>query len=368
MLLPSLSAWQPAPQFPVNLPVSPDASVYVVALLLAIFSGLFLGVVPVRQVLATNPYQVIKSGTTGVARGFILRDLLLAGQIAICAVLVTSSLVAVRGLVRSLHSNFGFLTENTVLLDTDLQMARYTAEQQPAMQRRMLDAALAIPGVTAAAYANTVPLNLDQLNSRVFTDDTTDLRASKAAAKTVEYGVSPGYFEAARTTLLGGRTFTWHDDKNAPRVAVVNQEFARQVFGSIEKAIGGHYKHRDGTRIEVVGVTEDGKYVSLTEDPQPAVFLPILQAPSSRTWLVVRSSRDPRQLTASALNHSMRALDAGLPFQVKTWDNELGSVLFPARVATMSLGVLGGLGAMLAVASRPGAGTRWRLEVHADDP
>lgn len=348
-LLPSLSAWQPAPQFPVNLPVRPDASVYVVALLLALFSGLVLGLVPVRQVLSTNPYEVIKSGTTGITRRFTLRDLLLTAQIAICAVLVTSSLVAVRGLVRSLHSNFGFLTENTMLVDTDLQMGRYSPEQQPAMQRRMLDAALAIPGVTAAAYTNTVPLNFDQLNSRVFADNVTDLRASNAAAKTVEYGVSPGYFEAARTTLLAGRTFTWHDDKNAPRVAVVNQEFARQVFGSKEKAIGGHYKHRDGTRIEVVGVTEDGKYTSLTEDPQAAVFLPILQAPSSRTRMVVRSSRDPRQMAASALNRSMRALDAGLPFQVRTWENDLVSVLFPARMATVSLGVLGGLGAILAI-------------------
>ena len=96
-------------------------------------------------------------------------------------------------------------------------------------------------------------------------------------------------------------------------------------------------------------MTDDGKYNTLTEDPQAAVFLSILQSPSSRTWLIVRSSRDPRQLTAAALNRSMRSLDAGLPFTIRTWDKELGSVLFPARVATVSLGVLGGLGAMLAV-------------------
>jgi predicted permease len=348
-LLPWLSAWQPLPEFPINVPVNPDATVYGVALLLALVSGLLFGLVPVRQVLACNPYQVIKSGATGVGRRFTLRDLLLAGQIAICAVLVTASLVAVRGLVRSLHSNFGFLTQNATLLHADLGMARYNVEQQPIMQRRMLDAALAIPGVTAASYANTLPLSLNQLHSNVFADGATDLRASKAAARTVEYAVSPGYFQAAGTALLAGRTFTWHDDKNAPRVAVVNQEFARQVFGSMEKAIGGHYKHRDGARIEVVGLAEDGKYVNLTEDPQPAVFFPILQSPSRETWLVVRSSRDPRQLTAAALNQMMRGLDAGLPFTIRTWHSQLDSILFPARVATVSLGVLGGLAAMLAV-------------------
>lgn len=347
-LLPWLSAWHPLSDYPINVPVDPDAAVYGVALLLALVSGLLCGMVPVRQVLACNPYQVIKSGMIGVGRRFILRDLLLAGQIAICAVLVTASLVAVRGLMRSLHSNFGFLAQNAVLVNTDLGMARYSGDQQPIMQRRMLDAVETIPGVTAAGYANTLPLDLDQNIANVFADGDTDLRASKAAAQTVVYGVSPGYFNAAGTTLLAGRTFTLHDDKNAPRVAVVNQEFARQVFGSMGKAIGGHYKVRDGTRIQVVGVAEEGKYRSLTEDPQPAMFFPILQSPSSGTWLVVRSNRDPQQLTA-ALHKSMRGLDPGLPFTIKTWYKELDSILFPARVATMSLGVLGGLGAMLAV-------------------
>jgi predicted permease len=346
-LLPQLSAWQPVPDYPVNLPVNPDATVYGVSLLLALVSGLLFGMVPVRQVLAADPYQVIKSGATGVARRFTLRDLLLAGQIAICAVLVTASLVAVRGLMRSLHGNFGFLPPNTTLVNTNLGMARYSGDQQPIMQRRMLDAVATIPGVVAAGYVDHVPLFFPNLTN-VFADGATDLRASKAAARTVVCDVSPGYFRAAGTNLLAGRTFTWHDDKSAPRVAIVNQEFARRVFGSIEKAMGGQYKISDGTRIQVVGVAEDGKYESLTEDLQPAMFFPILQSPAGDTWLVVRSSRDPEQLT-SALNKSLRGLDPGLPFTIRTWDKQLDTALFTARAATVSLGVLGGLGAMLSV-------------------
>jgi predicted permease len=347
-LLPWISAWQPLPEFPINLPVNPDATVYAVALLLALVSGLLFGMVPVRQVVRTNPYQVIKSGATGIVRRFTVRDLLLAGQIAICAVLVTASLVALRGMIRSLHSNFGFQAQNALLVNADLAMARYSAEDQPIMQKRISDAVQMIPGVTAAGYANTVPLNLDQMTRNIFADSTTDLRASKAVANTDCYSVSPEYFHAAGTTLLMGRAFTWHDDKSAPRVAIVNQEFARQVFGSADKALGGHYKIRDGTRFEVVGVVEDGKYGSLTEDPQPAMFWPILQAPESRTWLVIRSSGDTQELTA-AVNQVMRGMDPGLPFLIRTWYKGLDSVLFPARVATVSLGVLGALGAMLAL-------------------
>jgi ABC-type antimicrobial peptide transport system permease subunit len=93
---------------------------------------------------------------------------------------------------------------------------------------------------------------------------------------------------------------------------------------------------------------EDGKYQTLTEDQKPAMFFSFLQHPSSDTWLVVRSQRDPQEI-AAALQHSMRALDPALPLEIRTWTSELDSALFAARVATVSLGVLGLLGAMLAI-------------------
>ena len=100
--------WHPVPQFPIHVPVNPDAKVYLVALLLALASGFLFGAVPVRQILHTNPYEVVKTGSTGIVAGntgrrITLRDVLLVAQIAICGVLVTSSLVAVRG-VGALHA------------------------------------------------------------------------------------------------------------------------------------------------------------------------------------------------------------------------------------------------------------------------
>src|SRR6185369_7174653 len=65
MLLDSLRAWNPFPQFPFYLPVTPDAKVYGVAVLLTLASGFLFGAVPVRQVLHTNPYEIIKAGSTG---------------------------------------------------------------------------------------------------------------------------------------------------------------------------------------------------------------------------------------------------------------------------------------------------------------
>jgi ABC-type lipoprotein release transport system permease subunit len=160
--------------------------------------------------------------------------------------------------------------------------------------------------------------------------------------------MSPGYLHAAGTVLLSGRTFTWHDDKNAPRVAVINQKFARRIFGSVTNAMGRYYKLPDGARIQVVGVAEDGKYTSLFEDLPPAMFLPILQSPSSQTYLVVRSDRDPQQL-AAAMKSTLHELDPGLPVYIQTWNKKLDGILFAPRIATLSLGVLGVMGAMLAI-------------------
>jgi len=350
VILHLLSAWQPIPNIPINVPVNPDAKSYVVALALALASGLLFGMVPVRQVMRADPWQMIRTGSTSVSglRRFTARDVLLAVQIAICAVLVTSSLVAVRGLARSIHSSFGFQPQDVILVNSDLHMAGYPEEKMPPMQRRMLDAAAAIPGVTAVGYTDNLPLSLGNGDSYVYTDSTTDFRPTNEAADAMNYNVSPGFLQAADTRLLAGRDLTLRDDDKAPKVALVNRQFAVKVFGSVEKAVGGHFKFWGGTRAEVVGVVEDGKYRTLTEDQQPAMFFSFQQQKSGDTWLLVRSKRDPQEIS-KALEQNLHGLDSGLPLVIGTWNQEMSSALFAARVATVALGVLGLLGAMLAV-------------------
>jgi len=342
------SEWQPFGNFPVHTPVNPDATVYGPALLLSLVSGLIFGAVPVRQVLRTDLYQVIKLGSTaGVGRRVTARDVLLAVQIALCGVLVTSSLVALRGLVHAMHSNFGFEPRESMLVGADLRMGGYSSDRVPTMQKRMMDAIAAIPGVESVGLTDALLLNVQNISS-VFTDRTTDLRPSNAGADAYTYHISPDYLHAEGTTLLSGRTFTWHDDKNSPRVAVVNAEFARKIFGSVENAIGSYYKMPDATRIQVVGVAQNGKYAKLTEEPRPAMFLPILQWPSNSAWLVVRSSHDPQQLGA-AIRSTLHQLDAGLPVVIEMRLDEIGGALFPPQVATVALGVLGAMAAMLSI-------------------
>jgi predicted permease len=352
------SSWQPFPQFPINVPVNPDANVYWVALLLALVSGFLFGAIPVRQVLRTNPYEVVKAGSAGLLAGrsgrrITVRDILLVTQIAICAVLVTSSMVAVRGLARSLHSNLGFEPQNAVLVDTDLRMADYGDDRVPAMQRRMIDAMKTIPGVTSVGLVDIPPLHMGWAISDIFDENATDLRPPNAVAEVIKYKISPEYLQAAKTTLLAGRNFTWDDGKDTPRVALVNRLFADRILGGQSHAVGRQFKLRDGARVEVVGIVEDGKYTAnIAEDPQPAMFLPIHQYPASDTVMVLRSTpgenNTPRQL-APAIRNKLHELDAGLPAFVQTWNEEMNGALFASRMATMSLGVLGLIGAMLSI-------------------
>jgi predicted permease len=350
-LLDALSRWQPFPQFPMNIPVSPDARVYIFALFLVLASGFLFGAVPVRQVLRTDPYEVIKCATiTGAKLGRIsLGDALVVVQIALCAVLVTSSLVAFRGLARSLHAHLGFDPQHVMLAEVNLGMNGYSNETGTALERLMLDAMHAIPGVTSAALVNNPPLHMGWDVIGIYSDQATDLRPSNEAFAPISYNISPEYFQTSGTALLTGRFFAWNDDKSSPPVAIVNAEFARRLFGSPQNAIGQHFKTRDGSRIQIIGVVEDGKYTAnLTESLQPAMFRPVLQAPYLDIWLMVRSGRDP-EIVATSMRNAVRDLDRGLPVFIQTWEVSMNGALFAPRMATLSLGILGLMGAILSI-------------------
>jgi predicted permease len=349
LLLDALTRWQPISQFPIHVTVTPDLGVFALALLLSLLSGILPGLLPARQIWKTNAMQAMKSGATASTflRRISLRDLLLGIQITLCALLVTASLVSLRGLERSLHAPIGFDPQNAMLAIEDLHMAGYSDNSAFPVQRRMIDEAARIPGVTAVGTIDTAMLGGGSDDSDVYRDGATDLKPSNSMFDSQYFGISPGYLSAASTHLLAGRDFTWDDGPDAPKVAIVNQTFARRMFGA-SSAIGGHFLGGDKTRYEVVGIVEDGKYQSLTEDPTAAMFFPLTQDHDGNTVLVVRSQLSPAE-TAAALNRMLSGIDSSLPVVLRTWQDNLALVLFPARVATAALSVMGLLAAMLAV-------------------
>jgi predicted permease len=350
-LLRMLSTWHPFAGAPIHIPVTMDVRIYAVALVLALLSGLLFGIVPMRQVMEAHPYEVVKAGSTGrVGRKVTTRDVLLVVQIAICALLVTASLVAVRGLVRSVNASYGFNPQHVMMAGVNLATAGYTGMQIPQFNRKMIDTMAAIPGVEAVGLVNNYPplVYTAAFREKVFTEQTRDLTTSKVALSPFRFNVSPGYLKAAGTSLLSGRDFTWHDDKSVPVPALANRQFVLHMFGSMNGAMGKHFRISDGTLVEIVGIVEDGKYLSLTEDQEPAILMPSMLYDDPQSYLVVRSQRDPEQLQR-LMRAKFRELDAGLTVDIQSWNQLLEVVQFPAKVATMALGMLGLLGAILSI-------------------
>jgi predicted permease len=348
MMLNVLSQWQPIPEFPIHVTAVPDLKVYMVAIGLSLASGILPGLLPARQIWRMDAMQAIKSGAaTGLLRRLMLRDVLLGVQIALCALLVTASLVAVRGMQRALKAPIGFQPEGVALAAMDMHMSGYADKTALPVQRRMIEEASRIPGVTAVGTINEAPLGTGGSSEPVFRDGTTDFRPQNTVTEARYYAISPGYLHAAETRLLAGRDFTWSDDDKAPKVALVNETFARRLFGGAS-AVGQHYMEPGNTRIEIVGVVEDGKYDTITEDATAAAFYPLSQYDDSSTVLVVRSQR-PMAENMPALHGVLIAVDSSLPFTLQTWPDALTLVMFPARIATAVLTVLGALAAMLAV-------------------
>lgn len=348
-LLQTLSQWQPIVQVPIHVVVSPDRGVYAVAFFLSLASGILFGLLPARQIWKTDAAQAMKTGPAAVAifRRLTLRDILLAAQITICTLLVTASLVALRGMARSLHANLGFNPQGVTLLDSDAGMAGYTDDESVVLEKRMMEQARQIPGVQSVAMINDVPLGLNSSDSYVYRSDTTDFRDSNSVADAMYYAASPGYFQTAGTRLLEGRDFTWHDDKNSPIVAIVNTTFAHTFFGN-KSAIGQHFRRGNNTLYEIIGVVEDGKYFMLAEDPKPAMFFSLAQNTHSDFSLVVRSQMLRTEVTPS-LQRIIAGVDPRLPYHINSWPQALQFALFPARAATAALGIMGLLAATLAV-------------------
>jgi ABC-type antimicrobial peptide transport system permease subunit len=193
-----------------------------------------------------------------------------------------------------------------------------------------------------------MPLGMDQSETSVYPPGTTSFTAANQAFSANYYEVSPGYFAVAGTRLLAGRDFTDHDDGKSPDVAVVNETFAKRLFGT-PNVVGKRYQDGPDHQFLIVGVVESGKYGTLTEDPAPVVYWSIAQRGNSDTVLLVRSDRSTSEMIP-AVRKAIASVDPALPiFSLNTWSDVLGLVTFPARAATIALGVLGALAMMLAV-------------------
>ena len=346
-----LSRWRVTGDLPMQFDVDADGRVFLFVAAATLLSGIFFGLAPARQVWKADPNRGLKGlGREGERSRWVIRDIVLASQVALCCLLVMASIVSVRGLARSLTAPVGFEMKGAAVAGFDLGPAGYQGARAAIFERQARDAVARIPGVTAAAYASSLPLSIDQSSTFTFPPDTVDFLPSKAILAHY-YQVSPGYFQAMGTRILAGRDFSDLDQFGGKAVAIINRTMLRRLLGIQEpaKGVGKHFLYGSKVVIEIVGVIEDGKYSTLAEAPDSAVFWPLSQMPSNNVVMIARSSR-PESEVAAEMRRAIAKLDPHLPvYNTGSLAQLIGMVYLPAQAAVFSLGAFGVLAILLAV-------------------
>lgn len=343
----ALSRWQLPIGVPVQFDVQPDARVFAFAFVVCLIAGVAFGLLPARQAAITDPHTSLKARGDTSDRRWPIRDVLVGIQVALCFVLLAACLVSIRGLQHALTMPLGFEPAGVTMAAFDVGLAGHSPQAAEQLRRQALERISALPGVESAAYGNSLPLNIDQSNTRVLPDDRPDLRGVDVP-RAIKYQISPGFLRTLGIRLLQGREFAWEDTETSRRVAIINNAFAEQILRT-QAPLGRHFRYgTQGPPIEVVGVTETGKYRSLTEPDTPVVFEPILQAYNTTTVLLVRSSIPPANVAAE-IQRVISALDPKMPvFNTGPVERMLSLVLLPMRVAATALGAFGLLAIVLA--------------------
>ena len=348
-----LTEWRIPVDVPIQFDVRPDFVVVAFAVIAVTVAGLLASVGPLWRIWRADPNAVLRPSQSpseyrvGKMMKVPMRDVLLAVQVACCAVLITGSIVSLRGLAGAMATNVAMDVERVTVAGFDLSLAGYTNARGRDFRQRVLQEASAIPGVSAAAYSSSVPLYIDYSTTGVFPERTADPSRPEPQAAAY-YAVSPDFFATIGTHVRRGRDFRWQDDDRATRVAIVNETLARRV-GTADQT---GWRLRTGCAtcdpIEIVGIVEDGKYATLAEEPRPVIFFPLLQRDTLTTMMVVRSER-PQSEIASALREIIHRLDADLPlYSVGGLDEAVAFVFVPAWAATIALNAFGILAVLLA--------------------
>ena len=339
-------------KFPSDLPLVFDLRidwrVLSFAFAISLVTGIAFGLLPAWQASRPDLIPALKDEKSmGGFRRSRLRNGLVIVQVALSLVLLVCAGLVVRSLQVAQKTRPGFTPENAVTLSFDLGLQGYTEEKGRAFERDILRRAEALPGIRSVALVGTVPLSLDYSFTTIYVEGQAATATSDLPVA-VPNEISPNYFRTMEIPLRG-RDFTDRDDKDESRVAIVNETFARRLFPGRD-AIGGRFNFNgpDKPFWEIVGVAADGKYNSLGEAAQPAVYQPMFRDYHTSPALVARTTGDPKAAIA-ALRGELQTLDSTLPtYNARTLTDHLDVPLFPYRMAAVVLGSFGVLAVMLA--------------------
>jgi putative ABC transport system permease protein len=323
-------------------PVGLDINLLVYSASLAIATCLICGLVPALQSTRMTLTSGLRDAAVRGGGRRRLRNLLVGFQVAASALLLTTSLLFLRSLLHVTTVDPGFDVAHGITARITLEQNRFTQAQQYLFAEQVVRRLDGIPGVVSASFASLIPLGGDAVGLRA------QLRDQKDGIRVLVSNVGPRYFETMAIPLRAGREFHSSDRIGSAPVVIVNEAFAWRAFGQ-EAAVGRQIKvasEREDPWREIVAVTADNKYNSLTERPQPQIFLPFLQT-GGRLFVQIRTAGAP-QAAIPAVTTAIAELDKTLAIDVKTTAEATSIEFTLRRYATTVLGAMGALGLFLA--------------------
>jgi predicted permease len=349
-----LSTFSIPSELPVTIPFRMDGRVLIAALVVSAVSALLCGLAPAIQSTRADLVNGLKTADVDAPGRKRLwgRNALVVAQVAASLMLLSASFLMMRGFEHSLLDGTGFATDHLLMSRFDPRLAQYDTARTQQFYRLLIERVRLAPGVRSVALTQTPPLGLDDFDSLALVPDGVELPRDRESVTSTMDTVDEGYFETLGIRIVRGRGVLAADTADAPRVAVVNEQFARHYWPGVD-AVGKHFRlqSRTGTLVEVVGIAQTIKYRQGSERPTDFVYLPLSQHPIARMALFVKTEGDPLQF-ADSLKAIVRTLNPNLPMmETRTYEDlyRYHAVEGP-RVAIELVGTMGAVGLLLAIA------------------
>ncbi|HVI71511.1 MAG TPA: FtsX-like permease family protein, partial [Pyrinomonadaceae bacterium] len=320
---------------------------------LSLLTGLIFGLLPALRTTDLDLTPALKDAgrsSTAIGRSWLSKGLVVV-QVSISVLLLIGAGLLIRTL-RNLHQvDIGFNAQNLLLFDVEPAMLGYKDEKLVNLYQHAFSRLEAVPGVQSVTFSRNALLSWGSNTSSVYVPNALGPDGKPLESEAKVHTVRENFLRTMEIPLLTGRNLTEQDDARTPRVAVVNQEFAKVHFPNespVGKCFG--FDSDKPCEIQIVGMARDAKYTSQRDDVQPTVYQSWRQAleRASRVVFEVRTSGDPTSLTGP-IRQAMREVDSNLPLSnIRTQVQQADQILAMERTFAKLLTLFGLIAQQLA--------------------
>jgi predicted permease len=338
---------------PLQIDLSLDGMVLLFTAGLTVGTCLLFGLAPAFRAVRVAAHEALSLASRGTVAGanrFNLGKALVAGQIALCLVLMVAAGLFSATLRNVLREPLGFDQHKVLAIEIDTRQL-VPADQRIALFETLLQKVRQLPGVASAATILFKPFSGSAQNGFAFPDgeDERDTRDSRTWLNRV----SPGYFKTMRATILAGREFEEGDKRGAEKVVIIDEKTARDYFGTqdpIGQCLRGDFGPNTKGRFLIIGVVKDMKYAEIREPKRRTAFLPMAQNgdPSPRVTILARLAAPPASVIP-AIRAATTEARHGLSVSFGELETQISESFRQEKAVALLSSFFGGLALFLAV-------------------